>query len=164
MRMIIIVMGVAGAGKTTIGRSLAAALRWRFCDADTFHSAANIDKLRRGLPLTDEDRAPWLAEIHAAMGRWIQRGEPVVLACSLLKASYRDRVLTGYRDQTKLVYLKAGPRLLQQRLVHRTGHFMGDALLASQLATLEEPSDALTVDAGQTPDDIVAQIRSGFNL
>ena len=162
--MIILIMGVAGAGKTTVGRELAAALGWRFCDADEFHSPEHIEKLRRGIPLTDEDRRPWLAEIHQAIGAWIDGGEPVVLACSLLKAAYRASVLAGYGDQVRVVYLKAGRPLLEQRLARRTGHFMGEALLASQFDILEEPTEALILDADQPIPVLVGRIRSAFSL
>lgn len=162
--MIILIMGVAGAGKTTIGRQLAGTLGWRFCDADEFHSPEHIEQLRRGIPLTDEDRRPWLAKIHAAIGDWIDRQESVVLACSLLKSAYRATVLEGYGDHVTIIYLKAGRSLLQQRLAHRTGHFMGEALLASQCAILEEPTDALVIDAAEPARVIIGHIRAALNL
>lgn len=162
--MIIVVMGVAGAGKTTVGRALASTLGWHFCDGDEFHSLEHIDKLRQGIPLTDDDRQPWLAKIHMAIGTWIDRRESVVLACSLLKAAYRKTVMAGYQQHVRLVYLQASPELLQQRLAHRTGHFMGEVLLASQCAILEEPSDALLMDAAEAPLVIVGRIRSALNL
>jgi gluconokinase len=162
--MVILLMGIAGAGKTTVGEALAAALRWRFCDADAFHSTENVDKLRRGIPLTDEDRAPWLREIRTALRGWIERGESVVLACSVLKTSYRDHIVDGHDAQVKIVYLKADPSLLRRRLVERTGHFMGESLLASQLAILEEPTGALVLDAGQAAGVLVEQIRHAFSL
>lgn len=162
--MIIVIMGVAGAGKTTVGRELAAALGWRFCDGDEFHSPQHIDQLRRGIPLTDDDRRPWLATIRKAIGGWVNRRESVVLACSLLKAAYRLSVLADYSDHVRIVYLKAGRDLLQQRLSHRTGHFMGAALLASQCDILEEPAEAVVVDAAQPTAILVGQIRSTLNL
>lgn len=162
--MVILIMGVAGAGKTTIGRQLAEALGWCFCDGDEFHSADNIEKLSRGIPLTDEDRRPWLAAIHAAIGTWIKNHDHVVLACSVLKTAYRATVLAGYRDHVRIVYLKASRTLLQQRLAHRTGHFMSEALLASQFEILEEPSDDLVLDADQPSAVIVGRIRSAFGL
>ena len=162
--MIILIMGVAGAGKTTVGRQLAATLGWRFCDGDEFHSPEHIDQLRRGVPLTDDDRRPWLAKIREAIGAWVNRGEPVVLACSLLKAAYRASVLAGYSDHVRIVYLKAGRALLQHRLAHRTGHFMGKALLASQCDILEEPTEAVVVDAALPTAILVGQIRSTLNL
>jgi gluconokinase len=161
---IILIMGIAGAGKTTIGRELASALGWRFCDGDAFHSAAHIEQLRRGIPLTDEDRQLWLLDIHQAIGEWVDRREQVVLACSVLKAAYRELVLAGHTEYVRLVYLKADPELLRQRLIERKGHFMGQALLASQLAILEEPADALVIDATEPPSSIIEQVRSAFNV
>jgi gluconokinase len=164
--MIILMMGVAGAGKTTIGRQLANELGWRFCDADAFHAPEHIEQLRQGIPLTDEDRRPWLARIHAAIGEWVHRREQVVLACSVLKAAYRAAVLAGYGDHVRIVYLKASRRLLQQRLTDRTGHFMGESLLTSQFNALEEPSDAeaLAIDAAEAPTAIIGQIRSALDV
>jgi gluconokinase len=157
---VIILMGVAGAGKTTVGRQLAQHLNWRFCDGDALHPQSNIDKMRHGIPLTDDDRRPWLARIHTALVEWIAHGERVVLACSLLKETYRGYVLNGHRDKVQLVYLKASPALLQLRLTRRPGHFMGRSLLGSQLEILEEPVDALVVEASQTPDMIIHTVCS----
>ncbi len=162
--MIILIMGVAGAGKTTVGRELAATLGWRFCDADEFHAPEHIDQLRRGIPLTDEDRRPWLAKIREAIGVWVDGRQSVVLACSLLKAAYRASVLDGYSDQVRIVYLKADRALLQQRLAHRTGHFMGESLLASQCDILEEPTEAVVIDAAQPTVILVGDIRSALKL
>jgi gluconokinase len=162
--MIIIVMGVAGAGKTTIGRALAARLGWRFADGDEFHSAEHIEQLRCGIPLTDEDRQPWIAKIRTALETWLGRKDSVVLAASLLKAAYRNTVMAGYHQQVRLVYLKASPDVLHKRLAQRTGHFMGEAMLASQLAILDEPSDALMVDAVLPPMTIIERIRSALSL
>ena len=124
----------------------------------------DLEQLRLGIPLTDEDRRPWLAKIRKAIGAWVERREPVVFACSLLKAAYRASVLDGYSDQVRIVYLKAGYSLLQQRLAHRTGHFMGEALLASQWEILEEPTDAVVVDAAKPAAILSGQIRSALNL
>ena len=157
---VIILMGVAGAGKTTIGRQLAQQMNWPFCDGDAFHPQSNIEKMRHGIPLTDDDRRPWLASIHKSLVEWIAHGEHVVLACSLLKETYRRQVLDGHRDKVQLVYLKASPALLQLRLTKRPGHFMDRSLLASQLEILEEPVDALVVDASQTPETIIRLIQS----
>ncbi len=162
--MIVLIMGVAGAGKTTIGRQLAEELEWRFCDADAFHSAENIDKLRQNLPLNDEDRRPWLVEIRAVIGEWIRRREQVVLACSVLKAGYRETITAGYEDHVQIIYLKASPDLLRQRLISRTGHFMGEALLRSQFDILEEPVNALVVDAAESPPSIIRRIRSSLKI
>jgi gluconokinase len=161
---IIILMGVAGAGKSTVGRRLSDELKWRFCDGDTLHPAVNIDKMKQGIALTDEDRRPWLDRLHEALVEWIGQGQHVVLACSLLKAAYRAHVLDGHRDHIQLVYLKANRTLLQQRLLHRTGHFLREGLLASQLEILEEPAEALMIDASLSPETIVRQIRSACGL
>lgn len=158
--MVIVLMGVAGAGKTTIGRQLAGDLNWRFCDGDEFHSPGNIEKLSRNIPLTDADRQPWLQRIHSAVGGWVASNDDVVLACSLLKSSHRATVFTGYQDKVRLIYLKGTDAVLRQRLLKRTGHVMHEELLASQFAILEEPTDALVLDADQSPATIVRQIRT----
>jgi gluconokinase len=157
--MIVLVMGVAGAGKTTVGRLLAEALGFAFADADTFHSAESRDKMSRGVPLDEADRAPWLAALAAAIDGWLAEGRSVVLACSALRRSYRRLLLRDPR-RMRLVYLKGAPELLRARLEARSGHFAGAALLESQLATLEEPDDALTFDVAAPPDALVAEIRA----
>ncbi len=158
--MIILIMGVAASGKTTAGRALAEQLHWRFVDADDYHSPANIAKMRAGIPLTDEDRAPWLQALRSAILCWIAAGENVALACSALKASYRDILIVG--PEVKLVYLRVTEKLAAARLATRRGHYMNPALLHSQFETLEEPRDALTIDAGQSTERIVADIRRAF--
>lgn len=136
--MVIIVMGVSGSGKTTIGQALAAALHWSFSDADDFHSPANVEKMKNGIPLTDEDRAPWLHTIRAEIERW-KRDEPGhVLACSALKGSYRE--ILGQSDpEVKFVHLRGGFDLISQRLKRRKSHFFNSALLSSQFDALEGP-------------------------
>lgn len=161
--MVVIVMGVSGVGKTTIGVALAAALGWRFLDADDFHPTANIEKMRAGVPLTDADRAPWLERLREFIADALARGEDVVLACSALRHAYRER-LTVDAARQRWVYLQLPPELLQQRLLQRKGHYMPVSLLASQLATLELPADALTVDATPPPEAVVASIRAGLAL
>jgi gluconokinase len=145
MAMIVVVMGVAGAGKTTVGQQLAADLGWRFVEGDDFHPAANVAKMARGQPLTDGDRVPWLHALRREMVRSRDRGESLVVACSALKASYRAMLRGDDGAAVQFVYLKVDPVVLQRRLQQRQGHFMPASLLASQLATLEEPEDAIVV-------------------
>ena len=161
--MVVIVMGVSGVGKTTIGVALAAALGWRFLDADDFHPASNIQKMSAGVPLTDADRAPWLERLRGLISDALARGEDVVLACSALRKAYRER-LTVDAARQRWVYLHLSPELLQQRLGQRKGHYMPVSLLSSQLGTLELPVGALTVDAAPPPEAIVASIRTGLGL
>jgi gluconokinase len=161
--MIILIMGVAGAGKTTIGQLLAATLGFEFADADALHSEANRAKMSRGIPLDDTDRVPWLDALAAAIDAWLSAGRRVVLACSALKRSYRA-LLRRDPKRTRLVYLRGSRELLSQRLEHRVGHFASSSLLDSQLAALEEPDDALTVDIATSPREIVASILRGLGL
>jgi gluconokinase len=160
--MIILIMGVTAAGKTTVGRALAEQLHWRFADADDYHSAANVAKMRAGVPLTDEDRAPWLQSLRSAILGWIAARGNVVLACSALKASYRDILIVS--PEVKLVYLRITEELAAARLAARHGHYMNPALLRSQFETLEEPRDALILDAGQSTQQIVTGIRQAFAI
>lgn len=157
--MIVLVMGVAGAGKTTVGRKLAEALGFAFADADAFHPAANKEKMGRGVPLDEADRAPWLRDLAAAIDGWLAEGRDVVLACSALRRSYRTLLL---RDphRCKLVHLTGSPELLRERLEQRAGHFATANLLQSQLDTLEAPDDAVTVDVAAAPEALVEQIRT----
>lgn len=161
---VIILMGVAGAGKSTVGRRLANELDWNFVDADDFHPKANLDKINRNLPLTDEDRRPWLEQLRAAIIEWVTSGTYVVLACSLLKAAHRAMVLSHSKHHVRLAYLKADRPLLERRLLDRTDHVMKADLLDSQLQTLEEPIDALVLDASESPSTLVQQIRTAFAL
>ena len=158
-------MGAAGAGKTTIGVALAAELGWRFVEGDDQHPARNIEKMRRGDALTDADRAPWLAALHATVARTAERRESLVLACSALKRRYRE-VLRGKCRQVRFVYLKAPEAELARRLSARTAHFAGPGLLKSQLAALEEPSgdEALIVDARWPPEQVLGAIRKEFGI
>jgi len=155
-------MGPAGSGKTTVGELLAAQLGWEFADGDSFHSAANIEKMRRGIPLDDNDRIPWLNSIRETMEKWDAQGRNVVLACSALKRDYRLRLQIN--SNVKLVYLKGSYELLRERLHQRKGHYAGEQLLASQFADLEEPTDAVTIDVAHTPEEIVAEIRKRLAL
>jgi gluconokinase len=160
--VVVILMGVAGSGKTLVGRALAADLGWRFEDADAYHVPANVAKMRAGTPLTDADRAPWLAALHDIVARAVDRRESLVLACSALKARYREALAGGMRG-VRFVHLVAEERTLRQRLQSRE-HFAGPALLASQLDTLEPPADALTVDATRPPQELVGLIRRELGL
>jgi gluconokinase len=160
--VIVIVMGVVGAGKTTVGSLLAQELGWQFADADDYHSPENKQKIHRGIPLTDADREPWLECLHQQIANWIATGKSVVLACSALKRKYRDELKSG--PEVKFVYLKGDAALIDSRLQARTGHFADDKILVSQLADLEEPEDAVTVSVDQTPAQIVAAIRQKLRL
>lgn len=160
--MIVIVMGPEGVGKTTVGGLLARELGWQFVDADDFHPPANIEKMARGIPLTDADRAPWLEALHAAIVQWDAEGRNVVLACSALERGYRARLAEN--AAVKFVYLKGTYELIAARLRARHGHFAHEDLLASQFAILEEPEDAITVDASRTPEEIAAEVRKRLGL
>jgi gluconokinase len=160
--MILIVMGVVGAGKTTVGRLLAEECGWEFADADDFHPPSNVDKIRHGIALNDDDREPWLARLRAAISQWIGDNQNVVLACSALKRSYRRELEVG--PEVRFVYLKGTADLIAQRLQTRHGHFAGQQILASQFADLEEPEQAVTIQIASTPQQIVAQIREKLGL
>jgi gluconokinase len=160
--MIVIVMGVVGAGKTTIGRLLAQHPGWQFADADDFHPPSNVEKIRRGIALTDADRQPWLASLRAAIEHWISEKRNVVLACSALKRSYRREL--GVGPEVRFVYLKGSPDLIADRLRSRHGHFAGEPILASQFADLEEPDRAITVEIASPPEQIVAEIRQKLGI
>jgi len=153
-----VVMGVAGSGKTTVGTKLAEAMACAFLEGDSLHSAANIAKMSHGHPLTDADRAPWLAAIHARILEAFERGLDLVVGCSALKQRYRS--LLAKDVPITWVYLKGSPALLRARLKHRPEHFMKADMLACQLEALEEPSDALVVDISASPGAIVKQILS----
>jgi gluconokinase len=155
-------MGPAGSGKTTIGELLAAQLSWKFFDGDNFHSPANVEKMSRGIPLSDEDRVPWLNSIREAMLQWEAQRQNAILACSALKRSYRE--LLQISPTVKLVYFKGTFELLRERLRSRKGHYAGEQLLASQFAALEEPTDGLTIEVSRSPEEIVAEIRRQFAL
>ena len=157
--MITIVMGVSGSGKTTVGKLLAQSLNWDFSDADDFHLSANIDKMSRGIPLEDADRLPWLLQLQGTIDRWLLENKNVVLACSALKASYRD-ILCRDQQRMKIVYLKGSFHLLATRLKTRENHYMKADLLLSQLDSLEEPEDAIIIDSSQPLEVIVRQIRN----
>jgi gluconokinase len=161
--LIIVLIGVAGSGKTTVGRLLSADLGWPFFDGDDFHPQANIEKMRRGIPLTDADRIPWLDALNCLIRDITGEGRNAVIACSALKRAYRDRVKEGAAD-VRFVHLRGDAPLIQRRLEARPDHFMKAGMLASQLDALEEPADALIVDAAEEPKAIVARIRRVFGL
>lgn len=158
--MIVIVMGVVGAGKTTVGKLLASELGWEFADADDFHPKSNIEKIRHGIALTDQDREPWLDRLREAIVSWIDAEKNVVLACSALKHTYRAKLRVG--PQVQFVYLKGSAALIAERLRARKGHFAGESILASQTADIEEPEGAITVDIKDIPEQIVAQIKKAL--
>ena len=160
--MIVIVMGVVGAGKTTVGRLLAEQSGWEFADADDFHPPSNVEKIRHGISLNDDDRKPWLDSLRKAITQWIDEQRNVVLACSALKRSYRQELDVG--PEVRFVYLKGSADLIADRLRSRQGHFAGEQILASQFADLEEPNEAVTVQIAATPEQIVAEIRKKLGL
>jgi len=161
--MVLIVMGVSGAGKTTIGKALASALGWTFVDADDLHPASNIAKMARNEPLTDADRDPWLARVRDVIAGSLAAEASLVVACSALKARYRAR-LAADDPRVRFVYLNASEEVLARRLADRPRHFAGPGLLASQLASLEEPRDATVVDADGSPAAIVDEIKRRLSL
>ena len=156
--MIIVVMGVAGSGKTTVGTMLAEAMTCQFLEGDSLHSRENVEKMSQGIPLTDADRAPWLAAIHSRILEVFERGQDLVVACSALKQQYR--ALLAKDVPVTWVYLKGSPALIRARLEHRPSHFMKADMLASQFDAFEEPSDALVVDVSMPPSAIVEHILS----
>ena len=163
--MIVIVFGVSGAGKTTIGKLLVEELGWQFYEADDFHPRANIEKMRSGLPLTDEDRWPWLERLREQIMRSLAAKENAVLACSALKRVYREHLRVS--GDVKFVFLRGDYALIERQLRRRRGHFMNPALLQSQFADLEEPQpdeDVLTIDLGRSPQELVDEIKAKLNL
>ena len=169
---VVVVMGVAGAGKTTVGRALADAMGWPFHDADDFHAPESVARMRAGLPLDDARRAPWLAELRTLIATTLGAGESAVLACSALRHAYRDALVP--RDAAgvapgivRFVHLRVSAAVLAARLGTRTGHFAPPALLASQLATLEEPAPderIASFSIAPSPEEIVAAIRRRLAL
>jgi gluconokinase len=161
--MIVVVMGVSGAGKTVVGSALAARLGWRFLDADDFHPPENIERMRSGIPLTDDDRALWLAHLRDLLERADAANENVVLACSALRRRFREELRAAARD-VRIVYLTGSIELIEARLRARQGHFMPPELLPSQYETLEEPEEALVVDVNAEPAQLVERIVAGLAL
>ena len=160
--MVIVLMGVTGSGKTTIGRLLSKQLGWSYYDADDFHPSANVEKMHNGIPLNDQDRKPWLEALRNLIRNCLEHNESSVLACSALKESYRQYLLLD--ERVKLIYLKGDYELIKKRLNKRRGHYMNPKLLDSQFDTLEEPTDAISVDVSSTPKQIVKTIRNALGL
>ena len=154
-----IIMGVSGCGKSSLGKALADHLGWDFYDADDFHPPANVAKMSSGIPLTDEDRAPWLASLHDLIESCLRENRPGVLACSALKERYRQTLFSGNAG-VQLVYLKGSYELMRSRMANRPGHYMKANMLQSQFDALEEPQNALTLDAARPLNELVSQIPS----
>lgn len=163
-RVVIILMGVSGAGKTTVGKQLARSLGWRFVEGDDSHPAANVAKMAAGIPLTDEDRAPWLERLRELISEALARGEDAVVACSALKARYRERLAVD-GERVRFVYLWAPREVIASRLARRKGHFMPPSLLDSQFEALEAPDErTLKVDVTPGPDEVVAELRERLGV
>ena len=160
MPPIYLIMGVSGSGKSTIGQALSARTGLPFFDADDYHPEANVAKMAAGNPLNDDDRQPWLETLAALLQKQVQNDEGAILACSALKASYRNTLEKGLPEKPLFVFLKGSPELIAARIQARTGHFMPPALLASQFTTLEEPHDALVISIDQSIDQIIAEIQA----
>jgi gluconokinase len=159
--VIVIVFGVSGAGKTTIGELLARELGWHFYEADEFHSHASVEKMRRGVALTDEDRWPWLEKLRELIERSVAANQNAVLACSALKRAYRERLRVS--AEVKFVFLRGDYAVIEKQLRQRSGHFMTPELLRSQFADLEEPKpdeDVVTIELGRTPQALVEEIKA----
>ncbi len=163
--MILIIMGVTGTGKTTVGHLLVAKTGWEFAEGDDFHSKSNVEKMQAGTPLTDADRAPWLASLHDLIMDWHNRGVNAVLTCSALKQQYRDTLSAGLSAaEIRFVVLEAPKEVLEERLSRRKGHFMNPKLLDSQLATLEDPKDALHISVDRSPEAAVGEILKDLGI
>ena len=162
--MVIVLMGVSGSGKTTVGRALAADLGWGFVEADDFHSRENVEKMRSGVPLDDEDRWPWLRALRKRIDPACGREENIVLACSALKQEYRDYLALNDPACVRYVYLHGSEELIRSRLAERKGHFMDPALLRSQFEALEPPGGTVQVDIEPAPEMIAAEIRHKLGL
>lgn len=161
--MIVVLMGVTASGKTTIGTKLAAREHWEYAEGDDYHSDANKAKMHAGIPLTDADRAPWLATLHEVLLGWHRSGKSGVLACSALRQAYRDVLSAGIPGaELRFVLLEVPRAVLEQRMAERKGHYMSPALLDSQIATLEMPRDAIRVAGDLPPDEVVEEIMTAL--
>jgi gluconokinase len=161
--MVVVLMGVTGSGKTTVGRCLAEQLGWEFYDADDFHPEENVEKMRSGIPLNDEDRQPWLKALSDLIDGATENERNIVLACSALKHHYR-KILRNDLKPVRFFYLRGTPELIRERLEARRGHYMNPKLLTSQFQTLEEPKDAVYVDIAPDPGTIVSSIRAELGV
>ena len=162
MAQVIVVMGVSGSGKTTVGAKLAQELGWSFYDADDFHSEANREKMAQGMALNDEDRAEWLASLRGLIRKHLEEGSSCVLACSALKQRYRDTLAVN--EKVRFAYLRGSFEQVETRMKRRKDHYMPVQLLQSQFEALEEPLDAVIVDISHTPEDIIHIIRKGIDV
>jgi gluconokinase len=163
--MVVIIFGVSGGGKTTLGKLLAQKMGWAFYEGDDFHPSVNVDKMRNGIPLTDNDRQSWLAKLRELVEKALAAGENAVLACSALKRKYRDGLRAG--AQVRFVFLHGDREQIAKQLRQRRGHFMDPALLDSQFADLEEPTPAehaAVIELGRNPDALVDEIRRALGL
>lgn len=163
MAMAIVLMGVSGCGKTRIGEALSQKLGWPFYDGDDYHPQANIDKMSQGIPLNDDDRQPWLEELHKIIREHLDRGVNLIVSCSALKAKYRE-TLRGDLQNVRFVHLAGSAELIYERLLQRNGHFMKADMLNSQFSDLEIPQDALSVSIDQPVNKVVAEIVEKLNL
>jgi gluconokinase len=162
--MIAILMGVTASGKTTIARELQKLTGWEYAEGDDYHSAANREKMHAGIPLNDEDRAPWLASLHDVLRGWYEQGRSGILTCSALKQAYRDILAGGLpAEAVRFVLLEVPKEELARRLANRQGHYMNPKLLDSQLKTLEEPRDAVRVDATGPEEKIARKVWSALD-
>lgn len=160
---VVVLMGVSGSGKTTIGRGFAEAAGWAFEEGDRWHPPANVEKMRSGLPLNDDDRWPWLDALSRAIGEWIGADRRTILACSALKQAYRER-LSGGRPEVAFAFLKGTQALVGSRVASRRHEYMPSTLLPSQFAALEEPAQAIVLDIGEPPARLISKLRGALGV
>ncbi len=162
--MVIVLMGVSGSGKSTVGKELAGRLGWTYVEGDDFHPPANVEKMHAGMPLTDDDRKPWLAALRERMDLGASRGENIVLACSALKHAYQDYLQQHDPAHIHYVYLEGTEEMIRQRLASRAGHFMNPNLLHSQFEALEPPTHAVRIPIWETPEEAAEEIRQKLGV